>query len=148
MKKKEKRIQKKIRQLQRAQGNWKKVHKEQKTKKLAWFEANRDKLKLTGSLPRQAYTMVLLEYMGLDPDEVPVIEEIENKIVWRSFNFCPILDACQRLGLDTKEVCKEGYEQSIQDLINCLDPRLKYSRNYKNLRPYGKYCEESIELIK
>lgn len=146
-KREEKRVLDKIKQFQEAQGDWQKVHEKQKVKRLAWFKTNKGKLNLSGSLPRQAYTMVLLEYMGLGPDEVPVIEETETKIIWRSYNFCPVLEACQRLGLDTREVCREGYEESIQDLITCLDPRLKFSRNYENLRPYGEYCEEAFELV-
>lgn len=143
----EERIQAKIEQIVRSGGNYRQIHKEQKKKRLAWREVNKDRLHLTGFLPRQAFTMVLFEYMGLDPDEVPVFHEDETSITWRSFNFCPVLEACKRLGLDTRVVCREGYEESVQDLISCLSPNLQFSRNYPDLRPYGEYCEETIELI-
>jgi hypothetical protein len=89
--------------------------------------------------------MVLLRYMKIPANEVPAVET-ENKITWRSSNFCPILEACQRLGLDTRVVCKQGAEQSVQDLVSKLNPNLIFSRNYEDLRPYRKYCEESFEL--
>jgi hypothetical protein len=91
--------------------------------------------------------MVLFKYMNLPSDDVPVVYETESKITWISSNFCPVLEACQRLGLDTRIVCKQGTEQSVQDMVSQLNSNLVFSRDYKDLRPYGKYCEESFELI-
>jgi hypothetical protein len=142
----EKRTQQKMEQLVRCNGDYSGFHQELKKKRLGWWEANKDSLNLSGSLPRQAYEMVLFQYMKISPEEVPVVEETETKITWISSNFCPILEACQRLGFDTRTVCKQGAEQSVQDLISQLNPNLVFSRNYKDLRPYGKYCEESFEL--
>jgi len=142
----ERRTQQKMEQLVRCNGDYGGFHQELKRKRLDWWEANKNNLNLTGSLPRQAYEMVLFHYMNISPEEVPVVEETENKITWISSNFCPILEACQRLGLDTRVVCKQGAEQSVQDLVSQLNPDLVFSRNYKDLRPYGKYCEESFEL--
>jgi len=142
----EKLIDSKIEQIQKAGGDYSLVHREQKAKRLKWWEENRNKLRLSGSLPRQAYQLLLLEYLKLKPEEVPIVYEDGKKVVYRSFNFCPVLEACQKLGLDTREVCRKGYEQSVQDLISCLDPCLKFSRNYQKIRPYADYCEETIEL--
>lgn len=142
----EKRTQQKMEQLASCNGNYSSLHQEFKRKRLDWWEANKDNLSLSGSLPRQAYEMVLLHYMKIAPEEVPVVEETEHKITWVSSNFCPILEACRRLGLDTRVVCKQGTEESVQDLVSQLNPNLVFSRNYKDLRPYGKYCEESFEL--
>jgi hypothetical protein len=59
-----------------------------------------------------------------------------------------MLEACVRLGLDTRQVCREGTEESVQHLIVRLDPRLRFSRNYVDgIRPYAPYCEERIELV-
>jgi hypothetical protein len=92
--------------------------------------------------------MFLLRHLGLDPAEVPVVYEDERRIVWRSFNFCSMLEACLRLGLDTRQACREGTEESVQRLIARLDPRLRFSRNYVDgIRPYAPYCEEQIELL-
>ena len=46
--------------------------------------------------------MFLLEHLGLDAAETPVVFEDERRIVWHSFNFCSTLEACIRLGLDTR----------------------------------------------
>ena len=68
--------------------------------------------------------------MGLDPRDVPVVYEDERTIIWRSTNFCPTLEACRRLELDTRIVCRAATEGVVQALIACLDPRLRFSRNY------------------
>lgn len=145
--KEEERIQTKVEQIKRSRGDYRKVHEELKRKRLAWWEANKDKLHLTGSLPRQAFTMGLFEYMEIDPKDIQVVYEDERKITWRSFNFCPILEACKRLGLDTRIICKETDEESVQDFISCLSPRLRFSRSYEKIRPYAEYCEETLELV-
>ena len=144
----EDKIRSKVEQLAACDGDYSRLHAGLAAKRLAWWEANKERLRLSGSLPRQAYTLFLLEYLGLDPAEVPVVYEDESKITWRSYNFCPLLEACKRLGLDSREVCRAGAEQSVQDLIARLDPRLRFSRNYTDgIRPYAAYCEESIELV-
>ena len=144
----EQRIQRTIEQLRACRGDYRLIHEELDRKRRAWWEANRDTLRLDGPPPRQAYTMFLLLYLGLDPEEVPVVYEDERVIVWRSFNFCSMLEACVRLGLDTRQVCREGTEESVQHLIARLDPRLRFSRNYADgIRPHAPYCEETIELV-
>lgn len=143
----EMRVETKVDQLRGCKGDYRKVHEVLKQKRLAWWEENKDKLNLTGSLPRQAFTMVLFEYMGINPKDIEVVYEDERKITWRSFNFCPILEACQRLGLDTRIVCKETDEESVQDFIACLNPKLRFSRSYERIRPYAEYCEETFELV-
>ena len=143
----EERIQRIAGQLRACRGDYGSIHEELDRKRQAWWEANKDTLRLSGPLPRQAYTMFLLLHLGLDPAEVPVVYEDERSIVWRSFNFCSMLEACIRLGLDTRQVCREGTEESVGRLIARLDPRLRFSRNYVDgIRPYAPYCEESIEL--
>ena len=142
------RIQSTAAQLREWRGDYRRIHEELDRIRQAWWEENKAALQLSGSLPRQAYTMFLLLHLGLDPAEVPVVYEDERVIVWRSFNFCSMLEACLRLGLDTRQVCREGTEESVQRLIAHLDPRLRFSRNYANgIRPYSAYCEESIELL-
>ncbi len=116
-------------------------------KRRGWYEQNKAKLNLQGSDPRKAYQMVLLEYMKLNPDEVLVVFEDEKKITWKSNNWCPVLEACQRLGLDTRRICRAGWESSVQDMIELINPKLRFSRNYNLLRPHGDYCEETIELV-
>jgi hypothetical protein len=143
----EKRIREKIRQITTG-GTYLKIHEQEKKKRLAWWQENNGNLRLSGSLPKQAFQMVLFEYMKIDPKDIKVIYEDEKKITWHSFNFCPILEACNRLHLITLVVCKYAYEQSVQDLICCISPELRFSRNYSRIRPYEDFCEETIECLK
>jgi hypothetical protein len=144
----EARIQRTAAQLRACAGDYRQIHEELERKRQAWWEANKDALGLNGPLPRQAYTMFLLRHLGLDPAEVPIVYEDERRIVWRSYNFCSMLEGCVRLGLDTRQVCRESTEASVQHLIERLDPRLRFSRDYANgIRPYAPYCQESIEIL-
>ncbi len=146
----ERRIQNKIEQIRKSQGDYCKIHEEFKRKRLDWWESNKERLKrlnLAGFLPRQAFNIVLFEYMQINPKDIQIIYEDDRKITWRSFNFCPILEACKRLGIDTRILCKAVNEESVQDFLSCLNPKLKFYRNYEKIRPHAKYCEETFELI-
>lgn len=145
----EENVQRNIKRITEAEktGSYDGINDRLSKKRVSWYEENKDKLNLQGFDPRKAYQMVLLEYMGLNQNEVPVIFENEKRITWRSYNWCPVLEACQRLGLDTRRVCKAGWESSVQDMIELINPKLKFSRNYDILRPHGDYCEETIELV-
>ncbi len=146
-KEEERRTQNKIEQIKRSGGDYRKIHEELKQKRLAWWEANKDRFKLTNSLPKQAFMMVLFDYMGIGLRDIQIVYEDERKITWRSFNFCPILEACKRLRLDTRIICKEVNEESVQDFISCLSPKLRFSRSYEKIRPCAEYCEETFELV-
>ena len=90
----------------------------------------------------------MLGYLRLDPRTVPVVYEDDRMIIWRSANFCPTLEACRWLGLDTRVVCRAATEGAVQALIARLDPRLRFSRNYETgTRPHADYCEEQIVLL-
>ncbi|MBM4457321.1 MAG: GNAT family N-acetyltransferase [Chloroflexi bacterium] len=144
----EQRVARQVEQLRACAGDYRQFSADRVDKWLAWWEANRQRLDLRGPLPRQAYTLVLLDYMGLDPREVPVVYEDDRAIIWRSANFCPTLEACRRLGLDTRIVCCSATEAAVQALVARLDPRLRFSRSYAaGLRPYADYCEEQITLL-
>jgi hypothetical protein len=84
--------------------------------------------------------------LPLTPENVKIIEKIENKIVTRWHNFCPQLEACKVLGLDTREICGKCYEKPNQIFLSQIDPKLKFRRNYVKIRPYADYCEEIIEM--
>ncbi|MBW3003762.1 hypothetical protein KY337_04305 [Candidatus Woesearchaeota archaeon] len=116
-------------------------------KRLKWLEENIGSVSET-SLLKKAYTLLLIKKMGIEPSEVPIVYEDENKITWRSYNWCPVLEACKELGLDTREVCKKGWEESVNEFVKMIDSRLRFIRNYEKIRPYAEYCEESIELTK
>ncbi len=119
-------------------------------KRLRWWEENRERLVNLGveRLPilDRAYRIFYIEYLGLDPKEVPIVERSERKLVIHSYNFCPVHHACADLGLDTRDVCKAIYERPVNDLLQQIHPGLRFRRSYHAIRPHAPYCEESIEL--
>lgn len=132
-------------------GNYDNINQKLLEKRLGWYEKNKSRLNLQGTDVRKAYTLVMIEYLGkvfgIDSDEISVVYEDEKKIVWRSYNWCPALEACKIGQFDTREVCKKGWEESIDALVKRINPKLRFSRNYERIRPYAEYCEEFIELI-
>lgn len=115
-------------------------------RRTAWFQESKDGfLFLSDDLLESAYHLLLARFR-ISPEEAPVTERTERRIVFHSQNFCPTLEACKTLGLDTKYVCKRINEDATNRLIRLIDPRLTFSRNYEMLRPYTPYCEETITL--
>jgi len=112
---------------------------------LKWFEENKDQLELEGSPVEQAFEAFYFEHLGLVPRDVEIVERTPDRIVCRWRNFCSVLEACKLLGLDTRIICRRVYEKPGRILLKRIDPRLKFSRNYKMIRPYADYCEEIIE---
>ncbi|UCG04379.1 MAG: hypothetical protein JSW11_10400 [Candidatus Heimdallarchaeota archaeon] len=127
--------------------NWDEINSQLLKKRLQWLEENKKMLEPQGTDVRRAYTLFLIQYLDLDPAKVPIIFEDETKIIWRSFNWCPVLEACTKGGFDTREVCKKGWEQSVQAFMEKMNPKLRFIRNYDKIRPYTSYCEEMIELL-
>jgi hypothetical protein len=86
-------------------------------------------------------------YLGLAiPRDGEIVEATPRRIVSRWWNPCPTLEACQKFGLDTREVCRRVYQQPVDAMLRRIDPRLRFRRNYAVLRPHQSCCEEIIEL--
>ncbi len=67
-----------------------------------WFQENKGDFDfITDDLLYSAYRL-LLERFHITPNEAPVIKKTDQEIVFHSMNFCPTLEACKILGLDTK----------------------------------------------
>lgn len=113
-------------------------------RRLAWFDAKRDEFTFLGSDPLESAYRLLLCRFGISEEEAPIVERTAHRLVFHSQNFCPTLEACQILGLDTRRVCKGYNENSAEVLIRQIDPRLRFTRNYEKIRPYAEYCEEMI----
>ncbi len=115
-------------------------------RRTAWFRENKDKFSfLSDNVLDSAYRLLLARF-HIPPEEAPVGSRTDRSITFHSRNFCPTLEACKRLGLDTRHVCKRLNEDSTNQLIQQIDPRLRFSRNYEKLRPYAPYCEETISF--
>lgn len=109
-----------------------------------WFRENRERFDFISSDPLDSAYRLLLARFGITEDEAPVVKKTDTEIVFHSMNFCPTLEACKILGLDTRHVCKRLNEAATDALVKQVDGRLKFGRNYKKLRPYAEYCEERI----
>jgi len=116
------------------------------SRRLEWYRREKDHLLLgTGDAAERGYRL-LLSKLGISEAEAPVVHREKGKVVFHSKNFCPTLEACGILGLDTRRVCRLCNEEATDQLVRQLDPRLRFGRNYQRIRPYSECCEERIEL--
>ncbi len=119
-------------------------------KRLAWLDKNRGTLPRTGSPLLDGYKAFYEAYLGVSPPEhgeiVEIVAATGTSLVTRWWNPCPTLEACRKLGLDTREICQNVYHEPVQVFLAQIDPRLRFARNYAALRPYAPYCEEIITL--
>jgi tRNA(Arg) A34 adenosine deaminase TadA len=124
---------------------WREIEREVAQKRIAWVTQNPPEGgRLDHPSPRQAFETLFFEYMGLPAKNLLVTSETDTEIVWSSLNPCPTLEACLRLGLDTRQVCRGAYEKSTQAFLSQLDPQLRFVRSYAEIRPYSEHCQESI----
>jgi tRNA(Arg) A34 adenosine deaminase TadA len=113
-----------------------------------WFQEQKPGFTfIDGDLLNSGYRL-LLERFGVASGEMPIVKKTDTEIVFHSMNFCPTLEACKILGLDTRHVCKNLNENSTDRLLKEIDGRLSFARNYNKLRPYSAYCEETISISK
>ena len=89
---------------------------------------------------------IILQKLGISEDQAPIVRCDEKHLMLHSSNYCPTLEACKLLDLDTSFVCKHLTEKPTTDLIRQIHPKLRFSRNYERLRPHSDYCEEMIIL--
>lgn len=120
-------------------------------RRVNWMKDNLEEMlaKYKGLKPEvQAYNIVFFDHMKINKEHSKMKRLSPTKIRIESHNFCPYLQACKKLELDTRYICKEIGEPAIQKMIKIINPKLVFSRDYENIRPYnGSYCEEFIELV-
>jgi tRNA(adenine34) deaminase len=97
--------------------------------------------------PRDVFELLFFEQMGLERDDLSVLSESPDRIVWLSRNRCSLLEACVSLGLDTRQVCRAVNEKATQAFVSRINPCLRFHRSYQEIRPYAEYCRESILRI-
>jgi len=117
--------------------------------RVSWFQENKVRIyqQYKGLSDIEiAYRVIFLDHMQIDPKYSKVDWVSKTKLRIKSYNFCPYLEACKILGMDTGYVCKVIGEPSIQAVMSLINPKLKFSRNYGHIRPEYSYCEEFIEL--
>jgi len=117
-------------------------------RRLAWYHAEKASLCLGTDDPLEQAYRLLLRKLGISEAEAPVVRKENGRIEFHSGNFCPTLEACRILGLDTRRICRLYNEGATDQLVRQLDPGLRFHRSYENIRPYSGYCEERIDYRK
>jgi hypothetical protein len=116
-------------------------------KRLAWLGKNLEALQRTGDPLLDGYRSFYEVYLGVStPRDGQIVEATDRRLVTRWWNRCPTLEACTRLGLDTRVICKQVYQEPVQVFLSAVDSRLRFARSYEAIRPYAPYCEEIIML--
>src|SRR3989344_6064426 len=78
-------------------------------RRINWIQEHLDEMlgKYDGLSPEeQAYRIVFFEHMKINPEHSKMVRISPKKIKIESYNFCPYLEACCHLGLDTRHVCQ------------------------------------------
>src|SRR3989344_6979607 len=72
-------------------------------RRINWFEANKSILEKYHNLPdeEKAYRIICFDHMNINPEHSKMIRLCVGLINIKSYNFCPYLEACKQLGLDT-----------------------------------------------
>jgi len=125
-------------------------------KRTAWYEAHKHQLPYAAdpSLDKLAEALHLLfvEYMRADKvsysqvcDDTEAIFQIRIE----SRGFCPYLEAFKRLGINARDsawLCQNVLERPCQSLVERLDPRIRFSRDYRHIRPLADSCSETLTM--
>jgi hypothetical protein len=124
------------------------IERERIDRKEKWFDSNpeiaaRRKNESFMEWIRRVYLIENLEISVSDMDTLQITETI---LETSYHNKCPILAACEFLGLDTRIICKCAFHVPHLRLLKKLDSRLQYSRDYQNLRPHQPNCVDRVVL--
>jgi tRNA(adenine34) deaminase len=120
--------------------------RESAERRTKWFEEEGGLRSFARGDPLEDAYALLLRRFRISAEEAPVVERSGKRIVFHSKNYCPTLEACRILELDTRFVCARYNEGATDALVKRIDPRLRFARDYGKLRPYSDHCEEMILL--
>jgi len=123
-------------------------NEETKHNRISWYRNSYRIIDQENEKPIERAYKLFLKKLDISTEEAPIAIQSDKRIVFHSKNFCPTLEACKLLGLDTRKICKLMNEDATDAFLKEINPNLKFSRNYEKLRPYSEYCEEIIEYIK
>jgi tRNA(adenine34) deaminase len=143
----DRKVRESVRQLRNAsEETLEELARELSAKRVRWFQTLGQSSEEASMDPLDRAYHVFLRKLDISSDEAPIVRRSADRIVIHSNNFCPTLEACRILNLDTRFVCRRLTEKPTTELLRQVDPRLRFSRNYDRLRPNCEYCEETILL--
>ena len=95
------------------------------TKRVAWYKTHAEAaLEVEGDLLEKAYRL-LLRKLKIKEHDAPILKRTRKELVFCSKNYCPTLEACKILGLDTRKVCKLYNEKATDALVKQIDSNLE-----------------------
>jgi hypothetical protein len=98
----DKEIQREVQRLQGASDNQLKAYCRQSgARRMEWFRTHHGKWISAGSDPLEHAYRVLLQKLGIRETDALIVKKDSTRLVFHSRNFCPTLEACKLLGLDT-----------------------------------------------
>lgn len=115
-------------------------------KRLQWYANHGHCLAADGEDILHTAYRVFLQKLGITEEQALIVQRDDKHLTLHCSNYCPTLEACNLLDLDTRFVCKYLTEKPTTDLIRQIHPKLRFTRNYERLRPDSDYCEEMIIL--
>jgi len=112
---------------------------------LKWHLNNKRKIpnKITS---RDILKLFYFDFLKIPKKDCEIIEMINNKLITRCKNKCPILDFSLNLNIDTKKSCRRISEGPCKYFLRKLDKNIIFRRNYDHIRPYWEDCEEVITI--
>lgn len=120
----------------------------QASNRAGWFKTSREAI---GNLSQDAIgaNKVLKTFMkqvtpGWEADSYTEVVHIPEQVVFRYTGYCPWLEACKMVGLQTKLVCPYVSQRASQASFDLLDERIHIE--ITKFRPDSDYCEEVITL--
>ncbi|MFC1721784.1 hypothetical protein ACFL0Z_02645 [Patescibacteria group bacterium] len=112
-------------------------------KKTTWLDKHLHRIRRSDDPFDDVIRILYQDYMGLrQKEDFVVAERTSDKLVIKCWNFCPVLEACQKLNLNTKDVCQKAYHEWVQVFVQRLDSGLYFARDYNKIRPHCNCCEE------
>jgi hypothetical protein len=115
-------------------------------KRLRWYAEHGHRVAPDGKDILHTAYQVFLQKLDIREDQASIVQRNDKHLIFHCSNYCPTLEACNLLSLDTRFVCKYLNEKPTTDLLRQIHPKLRFKRNYYHIRPHSDYCEEMIVL--
>jgi hypothetical protein len=116
-------------------------------KRSAWIKRHASEIMDESDPAMAGYKWFYEKYLQVSvPKDGMIVEQTGKRIIMRWWNPCPTLEACNKFGLDTRGICRKAYHRPVQEFLKHIHPKLRFDRNYENIRPHAAYCEEIIVL--
>ncbi len=126
--------------------------------RLRWYEEHKDKLDYLKwehiTDLQKAFIMMFGHQMEInhkDLNTIPIYDEEQGIFTAyiQAKNFCPYLEAFKRMEIkpdDSVQLCNLVLEKPCQLLIEKVNPKIRFFRNYSHIRPIADYCDERLMI--